>query len=68
MKIYVPPCLGNIVASSAKQRLPARAASPLRAHMTRVIAHDPTWSIIVLAVIKIPDPIIVPVTNEVAPT
>ena len=68
MKMYVPPCLGNTVASSAQQRPPARARSPDTSQTSRHTPQDPTARRIELAVMKIPDPTIVPVTKEVDPT
>ena len=68
MKMYVPPCLGNTVASSAQQRPPARARSPDTSQTSRHTPQEPTARRMELAVMKIPDPTMVPVTKEVAPT
>ena len=54
--------------SSAQQRAPQRAAIPDSAQMRRERPHEPTLRSMKFAVMKIPEPIIVPTTNEVAPT
>ena len=68
MKMYCPPCFGKIVDSSDQHRPPAKANSPLTNQTIRHIPHDPTLRSIELEVIKIPEPMMVPVTKEVVPT
>ena len=68
IKIYVPPCLGKIVPSSAQHRAPQRAATPQRAQIRRERSQEPTLTSMKLAVMKIPEPMIVPTTKQVVPT
>ena len=60
--------MGKIVDSSAQQSAPQRAARPDRAQMRRDRPQEPTLRSMKFAVMKIPEPIIVPITKEVAPT
>ena len=66
--MYVPPCLVKTVASSAQHRAPHRAARPDRPQIMRDRPQEPTLRSIKLAVMKMPEPMIVPTTKDVAPT
>ena len=54
--------------SSAQQRLPASARSPDISQTSRARPQEPTARRMEFAVMKIPDPMMVPVTKEQAPT
>ena len=56
------------MASSAQQRPPVSARSPDTSQTSRARPQEPTARRIELAVMKIPDPMMPPVTKEVAPT
>ena len=57
-----------MVASSAQHSAPLMASRPEMSQTRRDKNQEPTSFNMKLAVMKIPDPMIVPVTNDVAPT
>ena len=54
--------------SSAQHRAPHRAATPDRAQVRRDRHQEPTLTSMKLAVMKIPEPMMVPTTKQVVPT
>ena len=54
--------------SSAQHRAPNRAATPHRAQVMRDRHQEPTLTSMKLAVMKIPEPMMVPTTKQVVPT
>ena len=68
MKMYCPPCFARIVDNSDQQRPPAKANNPLTNQTNRDMPQDPTFSSMELEVMKMPEPIMVPATNDVVPT
>jgi len=53
--VYCPPAEGKVVPNSAIQNAPSKAITPDKVQMTKDMPTDPTWEIIPLGEMKIPE-------------